>query len=254
MTVPGSRRTTRAAAVKRSIDVYYRDTARTARMDDFNRQFISEGSLAFDIGAHVGDRTGSFVRLGARVVTVEPQPQIFRALRLLYGHCDRVSLEQTGVGRQIGTLQLHVNSANPTVTTASEEMIENSKIAEAWQGQVWDQTILVPVTTLDKLIDQHGLPDFTKIDVEGHELAVLEGLSQPLPALSFEFTTIQRPVALACLDRLGALGTYEFNVSLGEAHVLRYDSWIDAKAMAATLEALPMAANSGDVFARLTRP
>jgi hypothetical protein len=60
------------------------------------------------------------------------------------------------------------------------------------------------------------VPNFSKIDVEGHELAVLEGLSNPLPALSFEFTTIQRPLALACLNRLGTLGAYEFNVSLGE--------------------------------------
>ena len=36
-------------------------------------------SLAFDIGAHVGDRTAAFRRLGARVVAVEPQPAAMRA-------------------------------------------------------------------------------------------------------------------------------------------------------------------------------
>jgi hypothetical protein len=48
---------------------------------------------------------------------------------------------------------------------------------------------------------------------------VLAGLTRPLPALSFEFTTIQRDVAEACLDRLAALGPYRFNVALGESQI-----------------------------------
>ena len=52
------------------------------------------------------------------------------------------------------------------------------------------------------------------------------GLTQPLPALSFEFTTIQRDVALACLDRLASLGTYAFDVALGESQTLTFNRWI----------------------------
>jgi FkbM family methyltransferase len=44
------------------------------------------------------------------------------------------------------------------------------------------------MTTLDELIGKHGVPVFIKIDVEGFEEAVLQGLSQPVRALSFEFT------------------------------------------------------------------
>ena len=50
----------------------------------------------------------------------------------------------------------------------------------------------MPVTTLDRLIAQHGVPSFIKIDVEGFEDQVLAGLTHPVPALSFEFTTIAR--------------------------------------------------------------
>ena len=238
------------SAIGRSFDVYYRDHARAHRMDALNAEFIPPGSLAFDIGAHVGDRTGSFLRLGARVVALEPQPQVFRALRLIYGQSDAVVLVQSAAGGAVGRLPLHVNSANPTVSTASPGLIAAAQTAETWQGQVWDREITVPVTTLDALIATHGRPDFAKIDVEGHELEVLKGLSQPLPALSFEFTTLQRDLAKGCLARLDALGPYRYRFSLGEDHRFAQPDWVDAKALEADLAALPDSANSGDVFAK----
>jgi len=143
-----------------------------------------------------------------------------------------------------------VNSANPTVSTAAPEFIQASTGAAGWEGQVWDQTITVPVTTLDTLIADHGTPDFVKIDVEGHEPAVLAGLSTPLPLLSFEITTIQKEAGQACIDRLAALGDYSYNLSLGEEHALQHSTWLSADAMRATLTALPHAANSGDIYAR----
>ena len=145
-------------------------------------------------------------------------------------------------------MTLRVNSANPTVTTASHDFVAAADGAGGWEGQVWDTQVEVPCTTLDALIAEHGQPAFAKIDVEGFEATVLAGLSRPLPALSFEFTTIQRDVALACLDRLAALGRYGFDVALGESQALTFDRWVSADAMAAHIAALPHAANSGDVY------
>jgi len=109
----------------------------------------------------------------------------------------------------------------------------------------------VPVTTLDALIGKHSKPVFIKIDVEGFEAEVLAGLTQPVRALSFEFTTIQRDVARACIERCRALGYTRFNSALGESQVLIHEQWVGGDAMAAWLAALPHAANSGDIYAAL---
>jgi FkbM family methyltransferase len=239
------------ATLRRSLEVYYGDAPRDAAMDTLYARFVTTGALAFDIGSHVGDRIGSFRRLGARVLALEPQPLCAEAIRRIYADDPAVTLLEAACGNSEGTLTLAINSANPTVSTASREFVAAADGAGGWEGQRWDQEIVVPVTTLDRLVAQYGTPAFAKIDVEGFEDTVLAGLSRPLPMLSFEFTTIQRDVAQRCLDRLAALGTYRFDVALGESQQLTFDRWISASEMAAHVAALPHAANSGDIYCRL---
>lgn len=240
-----------AKALKRSFDVYYRDDARTARMDRLNATLVSPGALVFDVGAHAGDRTASFRRLGARLVTIEPQPQMFRALRLLFRRDPDVHLYNFGLGAAKGQAEFFLNTNNPTVSTAARAMVEAAPGAEAWVDQVWDTEITVEIRTLDQLIERHGPPDFAKIDVEGFEAEVLKGLSHHLPALSFEFTTLQRDVTLEALDILKALGLYRFNYSLGETHELVLGTDVSAGEMAEIISSIATEANSGDVYAWL---
>ncbi len=239
------------ASLRRSLDVYYGDAPRDAAMDKLYAALLPKGGLAFDVGSHVGDRIGSFRRCGARVVALEPQPLCARVIREVYAGDNDVTLVEAACGPTPGSLTLHINSNNPTVTTASKDFVKAADGAGGWEGQVWDKAIEVPVTTLDGLISKYGRPDFVKIDVEGFEADVLAGLSQPLPCLSFEFTTIQRDVAYQCLDRLAAIGNYKFDIALGESQKLSFDRWITKAEMAEHVRALPHDANSGDVYARL---
>jgi FkbM family methyltransferase len=241
------------ASLWRSLDVYYGDVERETAMDALYARFVRAGDLAFDIGSHVGDRIGAFRRLGARVVALEPQPLCARAIRAIYAGDNDVTLIESACGAQSGTLTLRINSANPTVSTASADFIRAADGAGGWEGQAWDAEIEVPCTTLDALVAQYGAPAFAKIDVEGFEDTVLAGLGRPLPVLSFEFTTIQRDVALHCLDRLASLGPYGFDVALGESQQLTFDRWVSKADMAAHIAALPHEANSGDVYCVLQR-
>jgi len=239
-----------ARAIGHSLRTYYAP-GRAARLDAFHRRFLVPGALAFDIGAHVGDRTASFRRLGARVVAVEPQPRLARLLRLLFGRDADVVRVSALVGAMPGEAVLRLNTANPTVATVSAGFIAAAKGAPGWEGQRWDAEIRLPVATLDALAAAHGRPDFVKLDVEGYEAEALAGLSFAPRSLSFEFTTIQRGVALAALRRLSLLGYRAFNACLGESMIFAHPAPVEAAAMAEWITALPAEANSGDVYASM---
>jgi hypothetical protein len=85
--------------------------------------------------------------------------------------------------------------------------------------------------------------------VEGFEAEALAGLTRPVAALSFEFTTIQRDVARACVARCQALGYLRYNAALGESQTLVHAEWQSADDIVRWLDALPIEANSGDVYA-----
>jgi len=238
-----------ARGVMRSLGMYYgwHQRRRSSAMDALYRSFVKRGDLVFDIGAHVGDRVAAFRRLGAKVVAVEPQPALASTLTMLYGRSSNVVIERAAVGGKAGDVRLMVNTDNPTISTASNAFIHAAQDAPGWQGQHWDKSIRVPMTTLDALIGEHGVPAFIKIDVEGFEEEVLIGLTQPVAALSFEFTTIQRDVARACISRCVALGLTQFNAAIGESQKL--DGWRSAEDIGRWLDDLPHEANSGDIYA-----
>jgi FkbM family methyltransferase len=232
----------------RSLRIYYGDKARAAAMDRLYSDFIQPGDLVFDVGAHVGDRIASFRRLGARVVAVEPQRAMANVLKLLYGLNRKVLIEQVAVGREPGRVRMLINADNPTVSSVSKVFVDAARDAPGWETQRWTGSAEVNVTTLDELIAKHGRPAFIKLDVEGYEAEALRGMSQAVRGLSFEFTTIQRQVAFACIERCKTLGYTRFNAALGESQAL-LNEWVNADGITRWLVELPQSANSGDVYA-----
>jgi FkbM family methyltransferase len=220
-------------------------------MDEFYADFVGPGSLCFDIGAHVGSRALSWSRLGATVVAVEPQPDFVRLLRWMFARNPKVTVLGEAVMASVGTLTLLVSPRTPTVTTGSPAFIANASRVHSFAWVRWDGRLEVPATTLDALIEQHGPPDFVKIDVEGMEHEVLAGLSRPIAAVSFEFVPSALDSALASVARLETLSTYRYNVSLGESLKLLFAQPINASSLRAWLADRAPESNSGDIYAVL---
>jgi FkbM family methyltransferase len=240
-----------AVGSARSLVIYYGNPIRQWRMDRLYSYFVRKDDLVFDIGSHVGDRIGSFRRLGCRVVAVEPQPRLVKILRCIYGRDPHVIIEPMAIAAAPGDVELFVNLDNASLTTASSGFVAAASAAPGWRGERWPGRLVTPAITWDQLIERHGEPIFTKIDVEGFEAEALAGLSRPLQSFSFEFTTILRPVAIECVARCRALGAYLYNAALGETQRLAFTQWVDAEAIERWLERLPAGANSGDIYARL---
>ena len=118
-----------------------------------------------------------------------------------------------------------------TIDKAKGDYFEQYRLAgdaPGWEAQRWTRTLRVPVTTLDALIGKYGAPAFIKIDVEGHEPAVLRGLHRPVPYVSFEVNLPEfRSEGEECIELLGALAPGEFNYVVNCQHGLRLQTWAD---------------------------
>ena len=113
--------------------------ARDAAMDALYARFVKPGDLAFDIGSHVGDRIGSFRRVGARVVALEPQPLCARAIRAIYADDRDVTLVEAACGAQAG----HADAAHQLRQSDGFDGLRRFHLggrqgAGGWEGQVWD--------------------------------------------------------------------------------------------------------------------
>ncbi len=239
--------------ILRSLLVYWRP-GRQRALRSLYAPFVAEGDLVFDIGAHLGDRAVAFASLGARVVALEPQPDVARWLRRLVRRHEGIEVRVEAVGARAGIERLLVSRRTPTVSTLSSTW--RTDVAESnpgFRGVRWDESVEVSVVTLDQLIADHGKPAFCKIDVEGYEAEVLRGLSEPLPALSIEFVAGTFDVGSECVRRLGELGRYRYNAVLGEGRRFVFTEWQDPDAILEWLARGAGGASSGDVYARLDR-
>jgi FkbM family methyltransferase len=214
--------------------LFYPDLASKPRRElRFYRQALSTlrpGDLIFDVGANEGFKTAIFVKLGARVVCVEPDRASVALLRRRFSK-KPVTVVPKAASDVARTMQFHVASPGSALNTLSDkwvEALEDSHTSRFGPDVRFEQSYDVQTVTLEQLIAEHGRPSFLKIDVEGHELEVLRGLRQAIPLISFEVNLPEfRAEGLECIDLLEQINPgIEFN------HVIedRFESsfWLSA--------------------------
>lgn len=131
---------------------------------------IESGQVFFDIGAHVGFMTLLASRAVGRdglVVSCEPHPANARSLRnaLQSNRISNVIVLEVAVGSRSGKSRLLTEGLPTTQARLSSAKDEHAGVA-------------VEVMCVDEIANLYGWPDVVKVDVEGHESAVLEGATR----------------------------------------------------------------------------
>jgi FkbM family methyltransferase len=163
LSVPGTRR------IRLSV------VAGNLRIHRLLDRFVRRGATVIDVGANIGYNTVHAARLAGaegRVVAVEPTPDNLRVLRhnVAAAKLDNVVIAPVAVGRAAATRDLFVRGSMSAV---------NSLFPQSCYAEV-TEVLRVPVVRLDDLVD--GEAAVVKIDVEGAELDVLEGMPRLLSA------------------------------------------------------------------------
>lgn len=148
------------------------------------RSFISHcssGMLLFDAGAHFGIFSLAAAHFGGRSVAVDPSQYATRMIAVqarLNGCEQRINIVRAAVSETSGVLRL----LSSGVFTLGFLRVTSGRPAR--------ELTSVPSVSIDHLTQRYGPPTHIKVDVEGHEAAVLRGardtLTRNSPALFLE--------------------------------------------------------------------
>jgi FkbM family methyltransferase len=142
--------------------------------------------LVFDLGFHKGEDTAYYLDSGFSVVAVEADHSLYecglcrfekqiQTGRLILIHAVVVGWEQ---GLSKDEIEYHPHSTNSVWGSADERFVRRN--AEHFR-MPHDPAVMVRTTTLEKLVEQFGVPYFLKIDIEGLDSAVVADIER-LPA------------------------------------------------------------------------
>jgi FkbM family methyltransferase len=143
---------------------------------DFILSFLSKHSVVYDIGANIGYHTTAFASKASKVFAFEPHPKNFELLAKNTVDFDNVDIAQCAVSNQWGTCKINDYDENTIGNFGNVSIVDQADGIEV-------QTIALDTADIPP-------PDFIKIDVEGHELSVLEGcqniISTRTPVVYYE--------------------------------------------------------------------
>lgn len=133
---------------------------------------IRPGDIVWDIGANVGFYTVQFaeaVGTSGRVVAFEPAPESITQLEGAVAGCKNVTIKKAAVADARGVSEFGVETGEASVTNTLDVDKGGKKV-----------TVSVEVTTVDWEVNESDCPNIMKIDVEGFEGEVFDGMETTL--------------------------------------------------------------------------
>jgi FkbM family methyltransferase len=150
---------------------------------------VRPGEIVCDVGANVGDtalQISSYVGSSGHIYCFEPVPLLQTCLteNLKANHVSHVTLIPKALSNCSGQLTMTVETTHPG----------RSRIAREDKTNSVHENIEVEVTTFDSWLKDSDISEVAvcKLDVEGHELEVLEGMENALNAAQIGSVVFER--------------------------------------------------------------
>lgn len=178
-----------------------------------NRDAAIDDGLVYDVGAHRGEDSDYYLKLGYRVVAVEANPQLAEWLRERFSReiaDGTYTLIANAIGERDEEIVYYVNRRNSAWGTADPDWAARNQLMGADS-----ETITVKCIRFADILRQHGCPHYLKIDIEGADMRCVEDLAgaQAAPTyLSIESSKVSWSVLLREFRTLSALGYTRFKV------------------------------------------
>jgi FkbM family methyltransferase len=167
---------------------------------------LRPGDLFVDVGANFGFWALPAARRGCRVIAVEPVPETRSLLA--------ANVERNGLSDRVEILGQAVSDGAASLTVAVPAGESGQASAHPDSGAQLEH-FTVEATTLDEILGEQAVR-FLKIDVEGHEPAVLRGAARALRSRRIEFVLVE--LASAVMSRSGATGASLIDVLEGHGY------------------------------------
>ena len=178
------------------------------------RKVTRYNDVVIDIGAHIGLHTIHFAKIAKLVIALEPEPSNFRLLKenIKVNKASNVIALPIAASNYDGYIDLYIS---PSSGSHSVEVYND---LEMRASSKYIGKIKVPCIKIDTLLKMLGLSkaDIVKIDVEGHEHKVLEGMTRILTNVPPRVLIIEIDKGSKLVDELRNRYGYRFVIKLDD--------------------------------------